>query len=353
MPPFIDKSDRSLRFSILLIATILGFATLKYAQDFFSPLVLALVTGVILGPLTDFLQRIGLPVAWAAISVLSVGVLSFAALAFLAEPLIWQVVDELPKLKWEVRSIVAEFRNIIQGLDQVNKEVEEVLGSVNQSEGPVVDVEEGKMPTLTDALFLAPVLVAHFLIFAGSLFFFLLTRKSIYSWLSGALGGRHDETIENRLTLAEQMVSQYVLTISIINVGLGMALAGVLWLIDMPAPFVWGAIATLLNFVLYLGPLALALGLGLAGLVAFDGLMVVAPPLLFLGLNLIEAQLVTPSLVGRRISVNPLLIFVSLLFWLWLWGPIGGVIAIPLLVIALVMFDLFDELPDQDVAETS
>ncbi|WP_299845944.1 AI-2E family transporter [uncultured Roseovarius sp.] len=339
--------DPAVRVAVLIIATILTFVALKLGQDVFAPLVLALVTGIILGPFTDLLQRAGLPVAFAAVTVLAIGVLSIAGLALAAEPLIWRIVDELPKLKWEVSNLIEEFRGIIQGLDEVNKEVEEVLGAVNENSETPAAVEDSAVPTVTDALFLAPVLVAHFLIFAGSLFFFLLTRKGIYDWVSRFLGGDTDQdSFKTRVRRAEQMVSQYVLTISVINVGLGFALAMSLWLVGVPAPFVWGVAATLLNFVLYLGPLVLTFSLLLAGLFAFDGITVLVPPLIFLTLNVIESQMVTPSMIGRHISVNPLLVFVSLLFWLWFWGPIGGIIAIPLLVIALVMLNLFEDNPE-------
>ena len=83
-------------------------------------------------------------------------------------------------------------------------------------------------------------------------------------------------------------------------------------------------------------------GLLLAGLIAFSGLMVFAPAAIFLCLNMIESQFVTPAMIGKHLSVNPLLIFVSLVVWLWIWGPIGGIVAIPVLVIVLVMLDIFD-----------
>lgn len=343
-------ADPTLRITLTLIATVLTFTALKLGQDFFSPLVLGLVTGVILGPFTDFLQRLGLPAALAAAAVLVLGVLSVAALAILAEPLIWRIVDELPKLKWEIRSLIGEFRNVISGLDQVNQEVEKVLGTTSGEGESQAAVDNAAMPTVTDALFLAPVLVAHALLFAGTLFFFLLTRKNIYAWLSRQLGRKNEAAVAGRITCAEQMVSQYVLTISIINLGLGLALSLLLWLIGLPAPFVWGVAAALLNFVLYLGPLMITLGLGLAGLVAFNGVTVLVPPAIFLTLNVIESQLVTPSLIGKHISINPLLIFVSLLFWLWFWGPVGGIIAIPVLVITLTMSDLFHDLPGEGQA---
>lgn len=338
-----SQTDPILRSAVIMIAVVLTFSALKLGQDFFAPLVLGLVTGVILGPLTDVLRRLGLPVALAASLILVMGVVFLTGLAVLAEPLIWRIVEELPKLKWEIRSIIGEFRTVINGLAEVNQEVEEVLGT---SSG---DTEDGDtsgtnaMPSVADALFLAPVVVAHVLIFAGTLFFFLLTRKNIYDWLSRKLGGDQMSNVEGSITRAEHMVSRYVLAISVINVGLGITLALMLWAIGLPAPFVWGAAAALLNFVLYLGPMVITIGLCLAGLVAFSGPLVILPPAIFLTLNIIESQLVTPSLIGKHVAINPLLVFVSLLFWLWLWGPVGGIIAIPLLVIAVAMSDLFHD----------
>ncbi|MEP2472617.1 MAG: AI-2E family transporter, partial [Paracoccaceae bacterium] len=246
-----SSKDPAERIAILAIATIATFAALKVGQDFFAPLVLALVTGVILGPFTDFLQRLGLPVALAAVSVLVLGILAVAVLAVLAEPVIWRIVDELPKLKWEIRSLIDEFREIISGLNQVNQEVEEVLGTGTGASAGDDEAATTSMPTVTDALFLAPVLVTHLLIFVGTLFFFLLTRKNIYDWFSHQLGGDDYRSVADRITNSEQMVSRYVLTISIINVGLGATLALLLWIVGLPAPIVWGVAAALFNFVLY------------------------------------------------------------------------------------------------------
>ncbi len=114
--------------------------------------------------------------------------------------------------------------------------------------------------------------------------------------------------------------------------------AGAMHLLGMPAAPFWGMLAFLLNFVLYLGPIVLGVTLLVTGLVVFDGAIAVAPAALYLAMNATEGQFVTPSLVGQQISVNPLLVFLSLVFWLWLWGPIGGIVAIPLMiwVIAIV-----------------
>jgi predicted PurR-regulated permease PerM len=337
---FSVHGDPGQRVAVIVIALILSFAALKTGADIFAPMTLAIVTGVMLAPITDFFERIGLSTGLAASTVLILGVSAIATLAILAEPVIWQIAEELPRIQYELRSIIAEFSTLVHGLQEVNREVGEALGA---APSPSSETSEGSgMPDLTNALFMAPLVLAQALVFCGTLFFFLLTRKGMYAWLSLWIGTANDtEEIQRRFTNAERLVARYFLAISTINAGLGAALGGALLLIDLPGPFVWAFVAALLNFLLYVGPMTVAAGLLVAGIVAYDDLMVLVPPAIFLSLNMLEAQFVTPAFVGRHISVNPLLIFVSLVFWLWLWGPIGGIIAIPVLVIALALLDIF------------
>lgn len=336
-----SDGDQVLRSAVILIAFILAFATLQAGDEIFAPMVLAIVTGVMLAPFTDALQRVGLSVGSASATVLVIGVTAIAVLAILAEPIIWRIAAELPRIQYEMQAIITEFSYLIRGLQEMNREVEQALGAVpNEGE----DASENGVPDITSALFMAPVVLAQVLIFCGTLFFFLLTRKTMYAWLSGWFGSSGDTArILHRFTNAERLVARYFLTITCINFGLGAFLGGALFVIGLPGPIVWAFVAALLNFILYIGPMAVAGGLLVAGIVAFDGVLVLLPPAIFLFLNMLEAQFVTPTFVGRHVAVNPLLIFVSLVVWLWLWGPIGAIIAIPVLVIALALLDVFSE----------
>ncbi|TNF22625.1 MAG: AI-2E family transporter [Rhodobacteraceae bacterium] len=334
--------DPVLRSAVIVIAVILVFAALRAGADIFAPLVLATITGVMLAPVTDGLVRLGLSEGLASAVVLVVGIIGIAFLVLLIEPVVWSVAEEVPRIRYELRTVIEELRGLIRGLDEMNREVEAALGG--DGSGSAEKDSETMVPNLTSAIYLAPVFMAQFLIFMGTLFFFLFTRKGIYVWTSRKIGSSADTSeIMARLTRAERVVSRYFLTISMINVGLGTALGGALALIGLPSAAIWGAAAALLNYILYIGPMTVTAGLALAGLVAFDGIMVIAPPAIFLLFNLIEAQFVTPALLGKHLAVNPLLIFVSLVVWLWLWGPIGAIVAIPTMAIALVMLDVFDE----------
>jgi predicted PurR-regulated permease PerM len=173
------------------------------------------------------------------------------------------------------------------------------------------------------ALWMAPNFAAQVLVFAGTLYFFLLTGDEIYRRIPG-----HPDCLRQ----ADRAVSQYFLTVSAINICLGIAVFGVMTLVGMEHPALWGAAACVLNFALYLGPLAMLASLFVAGLMQFHGGYAVVPMLAYLALNMTEAQFVTPSLVGQQMSLNPLIVFLAILFGLWLWGPVGGIVALPVLV---------------------
>ncbi|MBU2959428.1 AI-2E family transporter [Citreicella sp. C3M06] len=333
-------SDQVLRVSSVIVATGVVIVGLKETQDIFAPLVLAIVVGVIVAPLSDRLKRLGVPAGISALSVLISFFMIGAALVFLIEPYITAAIDELPSIRYELQKLMFEYRGLIQGIGEMNEEMKAALGA--DAEATAEQIES--LPSLTDAMWLAPALFAQLLVFLGALFFFLLTRKSIYSWLSARLGsGAETHLFLERFFAAEATVSRYFAAVSTVNAGLGLAVGGALMAYGLPGAVVWGVAAGLLNFVLYLGPAAIAAALLLAGIVNFDGLASFGPMAIYLACNMTEAQFVTPALVGKHVQLNPFLLFVALVFWLWLWGPIGGIVAIPVTLIFLRLFDILGD----------
>ena len=129
-------------------------------------------------------------------------------------------------------------------------------------------------------------------------------------------------------------VSAYLGTITLINIALGLIVAGALWLFGMPYPLMWGGIVTLLNYIPYFGPVLGAFLLALGGLMTFNDIWVaMAPPAIMYGFHLVEANAITPFIVGHRLTINPVLILISLSFWGWVWGTTGALLAVPLLII--------------------
>ena len=133
--------------------------------------------------------------------------------------------------------------------------------------------------------------------------------------------------------------STYLGTITLINVGLGGLTALVLWWLGMPSPVMWGGIVAVLNYIPYLGPIASALALFLGGLMTYPDVWgAMLPPAAFVSLHLVEANFFTPMVVGKRLTISPLAILVSLSFWSWVWGTTGALLAVPLLIILKTVF---------------
>jgi len=138
----------------------------------------------------------------------------------------------------------------------------------------------------------------------------------------------------------QQNISNYLFSVSLINIGLGLIVSGGLYFMGVPNASMWGIIVAGLNFVPYFGPVAGVIVLGMVGLLTFDTMWKeLLPPAWYLLLHLLESNLVTPVLLGRRLTLNPVVIFVSLIFWTWLWGVPGALLSVPLLVSIKVVCD--------------
>lgn len=354
------SNETIVRWTALLVVMFLAFVALKLAESVFAPLLLALVLGIVLSPVTDTLERTGLPKALGALLTLGVGLLLLGGLIVLLEPVVRSAVAKAPNLLTELRTMLTDITWFLQGIEKASSEVAEAITpapdagtAVANAAKPVQgEADAGAavaLPTVGDALLYAPALAAQVLIFVGSLFFFVLSRNEIYDWMARRAAPGHDRAeVAASLRRAERRVSRYFLTITMINAGFGTIVAIAFKAIGLPAPILWGLTAFALNYILYLGPVIVATMLVLAGLLAFNGAAVFLPAAIYGTLNMIEGQFVTPALVSRQIRVNPLLVFLSLVFWLWLWGPIGGFIALPLLIWGLAVAAGMPERPRHD-----
>lgn len=318
------------RWAIIILAVIAIFIALKLAEGVFAPLALALVTGIILSPLSDAFDRIGIPRQIGALATLVLGLCLLGGLGLLLWPLFMDLKDQAPRIWIEVQDAVVGIQKLLRGLIAMSDEVARAM----DPESTPTDAGSGfELPTVTDALSLAPSLAGQIAIFVGTLFFFLLSRMEIYTWLASRIGPITDRvTTARKLMQAEQRVARYFLTVSVINVGLGTALAAALAAMGMQSAIMWGMLATLMNYIPYVGPALVVMALGVVGMLTFDGLEAGLPAAVFVVFNMMENQFITPALVGRSLAVNPLLVFLSLVFWMWLWGPLGGFVAIPLLL---------------------
>ncbi|MDW4499894.1 AI-2E family transporter [Sulfitobacter sp. D35] len=317
-----------IRISLAILATVVVFVTLREASEFFAPVIAAMVTGVVLSPLADGMDRLGFRPSVATFFSAGLAVVVIVAIMFFIEPYVSRAIARAPVIWTELREAVQTVRAMLLGLDEIAKDVAEAVDPDAAEDAAPTTGATDAIPKVTDALFFAPAFVAQLMIFIGAFYFFLMTRKDIYAWLGNSIEGLKNEDF----ITAERRVARYFLTIASINATFGLLVTGVMHAFGMPGPGFWGLMAFLLNFILYLGPIMLAGMLLVAGLVVFDGAISVAPAAAYLLMNATEGQFVTPALVGQRMAVNPLVVFLFLVFWIWMWGPLGGMVAIPMLI---------------------
>jgi predicted PurR-regulated permease PerM len=226
----------------------------------------------------------------------------------------------------------------------VNKTAEQVDRIATVGDGATATAKTVRIQTvsLRDVIYTnAQGLVVGLVMVTFLLYFFLSWGRVLLIRIGELIGDKGQQ--KRFLLLANSVeieVSKYLFTVTLINIGLASAVAALLYLLGMPNPLLWGAVAGLLNFVPYLGSLLTAVLIGGAALLTFDGLaesvMVVA---IFGGLTILEGQIITPLVLGRRLALNPLVVFLSVVFWFWLWGVMGALMAVPLLIILKIIGD--------------
>lgn len=308
--------ERAGRVMLLILTVIAVIAALRYAEPIVAPLVFALVLGVVVSPLSERLTNIGTPRALAATAMLVLTSAVVVLLFILLEPLISLLIERLPRLQFAVEKWIEALSGVLRGIENLNEQIEATVGAETAEEG-------AELPSVSDALWLAPNLGAQVFLFIGSFFFFVLTRNDLYN----ATG-----PLKDRFYRADALVSRYFTAVTIVNTGVGFATAGALMVLGVDYALLWGLAAGVLNYILYLGPMIIIGGLLVAGLVQFEGAMAFLPPIAFLFINLTEAQFVTPLVVGQHVKTNPLVVFLAIVFGLWLWGPIGAIVALPVIL---------------------
>lgn len=331
------RRDRLLA-AIALIAGIALFLGLPFAlragAEFFLPITAALVIAIALVPILEWFERRSIPsILAAALSVILFLLMVNGALAVIIIPATdWfvQVPERLPKIQATLTPLIDFYSNLQRFVDKVLQSV--ASGTSAQArqvavEAPrsVVDFIAGSAPAAAIQIFFAILVVFFFLSGWTRMRANTISRRESFN--SAMQTAR---VIQNVVS----STSSYLATITIINFTLGGTLAAILWMMGMPSPMMWGGIAALCNYVPYLGPILAAMLLGLGGLMTFDQIgLALLPALVHIGLHTIEANIVTPMVLGRRLTINPLMILVSLSFWGWVWGTPGALLAVPILII--------------------
>ncbi len=323
------------RWAIIGIFFILLFGGLYLTASFVLPVVIALLFALVMSPVVRFLRR-RLKI-WEPISafVLVIGATMTLLFGFymLSDP-ISKIVNDAPRY---AAAVDAQMRTVQNRLERLRSAQENMEKTAKNAAGGASAPDEVvvKNPGLVDnATTAVPQMLASVGFTLVFLFFLLASGDLFYQKLIRSMPTLADK--KRALHIAhdiERELSRYLFTITMINASLGIAVGTLLWWVDMPTPVIFGALAMLLNFIPYIGAL---IGMAIVGVIAlaeFGSLAeALVPVLLYLACTTVEGQLVTPTIVGRRLEMNAAAVFLSVALWGWIWGIVGMFLAVPVMV---------------------
>lgn len=314
-------------------------AAIYIASSIILPIVLAFVLKLLLQPAVRALERAHLPRVIGALLpiLLVIGVLVGLVAALSGPAATW--AERLPQGIPRLEAHLVILKAPIEALQKVIQQAERVADAPGDK-GSTIALRRDL--GLTSALFagtravldglFTTVLVLYFLMVSGDTFL-----RRIVEILPKFRDKRQAVDISQQI---EGDISAYLVTITAMNAAVGLATAAAMYLCGLGDPLLWGATAFLLNYIPILGPL---FGTGiflLAGMLSFDSLWwALLPPILYFGIHLVEGEAITPMLLARRFTLNPVLVILSLVFWFWMWGVPGAILAVPMLAILKIVCD--------------
>lgn len=330
-------------FALPAIFFILLLAALKFASDVFVPVALAVLLKFLFASIVRELSRVRVPepVSAAVVLLAFLGSLGFGIYQLAAPASAW--MSKFPQTVREVESKLGSFKRSVQKVTQASQEVEKLtdLGGEHTKKVEIKGASVG-------ASLLEP--TQAFLVGAGLtliLLFFLLASGDLFlRKLVSVLPSLHDKKLAVEIShQIEHDISKYLLAITLINAVFGAAIATAMYFLGLPNPILWGVMAGFLHYIPFLGAMV---GIGVVTMVALVTLkstaIIALVPLSYLGLNLLEEYIVVPLVLGHRLALNPVVIFLWLMFWGWLWGVPGALMAVPLLAIVKILCEHVESL---------
>jgi predicted PurR-regulated permease PerM len=330
--PIIARSDLA-AFSLIALFVITVVAVLYFAKAFFLPVVAAFVVGTMLSPAAGFLERHHIPRALSAVLIVSGVAAGVTFIVGLISAPVMEWTGRLP----ELAGLLKDKLHIFDRPLALWHQLESMLGASDAFSA--VPFQMPKLEWIQPALEFLPPTFTEFLLFFATLILFVASWRELRRALILTFTGRDSRLRALRvLNAIEDHLGSYLMTVTLINMGVGAATGLVCWVTGMPNPAGLGALAATLNYLPIIGPVAMFAILTVVGVVAFpsigEGLIA---PAVFVGLTFLEGHFITPTIIGRRLELNALAVFISLAFWTWLWGPMGAFLSSPLLIVSLIL----------------
>ena len=330
---------RHIEYILACLLILFFFWSISVAKVVMLPLVLGFLVALTLSPLVRGLAKLGIPEPASAISVIvAIGLTAGLSIYMLTGPAA-ALMTEVPRIRVELQSKLAAIEDKLRVVREASEQMQEIAGGEAGDaaqtvvvDGPdiVTQIASGAAST-TSVLFVALIL-AMFLLSAGDMY----QRKLVEAFprfgdKKRALRISHD---------IERQISRYLGAITVINAVLGVAIGLTMHLLGMPYPHLWGVAAFLLNYLPFVGAMIGVAAVAAVSLITFDTVgQALLPPGAYLLLTSLEGQMLTPWLVGRHLKLNAAAVFVAVVFWAWLWGVPGALMAVPFLVFLKVVCD--------------
>ena len=330
--PVIRRAE-VIAFALVTLLVICVVAVLYVAKAFFLPVVTAFVLGTMLSPAAGFLERHRIPRSLSAVLIVSAVAAGGAFIVGLISS---------PLMEWSTRlpELGSRLKDKLHVFDRPLALWQQLQGMLGESD-PLVAAPfqmpkfDWVQPTFE---FLSPTFT-EFLLFLATLVLFIASWRDLRRALIMTFPDHASRLRTLRiLNEIEVNLGGYLLTVTMINLGVGTATGFICAVTGMPNPAGLGALAATLNFFPIIGPIAMFVILTVVGVIAFSTLGAgLIAPLAFVGLTFLEGHFITPTIIGRRLELNALAVFIALAFWTWLWGPMGGFLSSPLLIVALIL----------------
>ena len=331
-PVYADQQLRLISALVVLMALGVFLAlpfVLSIGSVVFLPLVSAIILTVVLSPLADRLAAWGIPNFLASLlSLIALIALLAIALSVVLLPAA-SLFDAAPTMVRQVGKHFSELKGSFAWIGEINRQLAAIIGTPDAREvvlaGPSV-IEQLALATPTVLLELLLTLILTFFMIESRIRLrhrLLLDRQQVGASLKAARALRE----------VQDRVADYILTVSVINAGVGVVVALGAWLLGLGAPVMWGGLAMLLNFVPYIGPLVMLSLLTLFGLGSAEAPLVgLIPAAAYLGLHTVESNVITPTVLGVRFTTNPVMILLALTYFGWIWGVVGALLSVPILL---------------------
>jgi predicted PurR-regulated permease PerM len=325
-------------FLLLVICVVLAIYTLYFGRAVIIPLMVALLLKLVLSPVVRALSSVRIPEWAGAALVLTVVVtgVGYAIFALSSPAAEW--VGKLPEGLSTLESHLKELKEPVAQMQKAEETISKLSNiGPRRSETIVVAPSGLGVAILSETASLvvgltATLVLLYFLLSSGD--FFL---RKLVTVLPRFGDKKHAVEIAQQV---QSDISHYLFTITVINIALGIVVAGALYALGMPSPALWGTMAAILNYIPFVGHVVGFSVIGLVALMSFGDLeTALVPPAVYAGLAFLEGQLITPAIVARRLTLNPVAVFVALIFWGWLWMVPGMLLAVPMLAVFKIFCD--------------